>query len=92
MIVVALPQLYYPLGFDQAVYAACGYAIKNGGVPIRDCFETKQMGVMLMYAIPMALTPSATGLTILRLRFFAMSALKPVSTSTVRSRFEISQT
>ncbi len=56
LIVVALPQLYYPLGFDQAVYAACGYAIKNGGVPIRDCFETKQMGVMVMYAIPMRFT------------------------------------
>ncbi len=48
---VALPQLLYPLGFDQAVYAACGDAIRRGGVPIKDCFETKQMGVMVMYSI-----------------------------------------
>ena len=39
--ILAAPQLFYPLGFDQAVYAACAYAIKNGGVPIKDCFETK---------------------------------------------------
>ena len=60
LLALAAPQLWYPLGFDQAVYAACGNVIRHGGVPIRDCFETKQMGVMLMYAIPMALTTSAT--------------------------------
>ena len=58
LLVLAVPQLWYPLGFDQAVYAACGDVIKHGGVAVRDCFETKQMGVMLMYAIPMSLTAS----------------------------------
>ncbi len=56
LLVLAVPQLWYPLGFDQAVYAACGDVIKHGGVAVRDCFETKQMGVMVMYAIPMSLT------------------------------------
>ena len=56
---VALPQLWYPFGFDQMVYAACGDVIRLGGVPIRDCFETKQMGVMVMYAIAMSFSPSA---------------------------------
>ena len=55
---VALPQLWYPFGFDQMVYAACGDVIRLGGVPIRDCFETKQMGVMVMYAIAMSFSPS----------------------------------
>jgi hypothetical protein len=41
------------------VYAACGDVIRLGGVPIRDCFETKQMGVMVMYAIAMSFSPSA---------------------------------
>jgi 4-amino-4-deoxy-L-arabinose transferase-like glycosyltransferase len=40
------------------VYAACGDVIRLGGVPIRDCFETKQMGVMVMYAIAMSFSPS----------------------------------
>lgn len=59
--VVAAPQLLYPLGFDQAVYAACGDVIRRGGVPIKDCFETKQMGIMLMYALAygVAATPIA---------------------------------
>lgn len=56
---VALPQLWYPFGFDQMVYAACGDVIRRGGVPIRDCFETKQMGVMVMYAIPMLISQTA---------------------------------
>ena len=53
---VALPQLWYPFGFDQQVYAACGDVIRRGGVPIRDCFETKQPGVMAIYALPMLFT------------------------------------
>ena len=53
---VALPQLLYPLGFDQAVYAACGDVIRRGGVPIKDCFETKQIGVMVMYALAMRIS------------------------------------
>ena len=70
----ALPQLFYPLGFDQAVYAACGYVIKNGGVPIRDCFETKQMGVMLMYAIPLRFTQSPMAIHAFALIWVAVTA------------------
>ena len=71
---VALPQLFYPLGFDQAVYAACGYVIKNDGVPIRDCFETKQMGVMLMYAIPLRFTQSPMAIHAFALIWVAVTA------------------
>ena len=72
---LAVPQLGYPLGFDQAVYAACGYAIKNGGVPIRDCFETKQMGIMLMYALPMLFTLSPIAIHALTLVWTAVTAI-----------------
>ena len=58
LVMVALPQLWYPFGFDQQVYAACGDVIRRGGIPIRDCFETKQMGVMLLYAVPIFFTRS----------------------------------
>ena len=73
--ILAAPQLWYPFGFDQAVYAACGYAIKNGGVPIRDCFETKQMGIMLMYALPMLFTLSPIAIHAFTLIWTAVTAI-----------------
>ena len=90
LIMVALPQLYYPLGFDQAVYAACGYAIKNGGVPIRDCFETKQMGVMVMYALPMLFTLSPIAIHAFTLVWVALTAwvIGWVVNATVETRSE----
>jgi hypothetical protein len=72
---VALPQLLYPLGFDQAVYAACGDAIRRGGVPIKDCFETKQMGVMLMYSIAQRLSPSPPAIHALTLLWTAATSV-----------------
>lgn len=68
LIVAALPQLWYPYGFDQMVYAACGDVIRRGGLAIRDCFETKQPGVMMMFALPALFTRApmaAHGLTLL---------------------------
>ena len=90
LMMVALPQLYYPLGFDQAVYAACGYAIKNGGVPIRDCFETKQMGVMVMYALPMLFTLSPIAIHAFTLVWVALTAgvIGWVVNATVETRGE----
>ena len=75
LVVLVAPQLFYPLGFDQAVYAACAYAIKNGGVPIRDCFETKQMGIMLMYALPMRFTLSPIAIHAFTLIWTALTAI-----------------
>jgi len=72
---VALPQLWYPFGFDQMVYAACGDVIRLGGVPIRDCFETKQMGVMVMYAIAMSFLPSAWAVHAFTLLWQAITSL-----------------
>lgn len=72
---VALPQLWYPFGFDQMVYAACGDVIRLGGVPIRDCFETKQMGVMVMYAIAMSFSPSAWAVHAFTLLWQAITSL-----------------
>ncbi len=39
--VLASPHLVYPFGHDQGIYSACGDVIRRGGVPIRDCFESK---------------------------------------------------
>ena len=73
--ILAAPQLFYPLGFDQAVYAACAYAIKNGGVPIKDCFETKQMGIMVMYALPMRFTLSPVAIHAFTLVWTAITSV-----------------
>jgi len=72
---LAAPQLWYPLGFDQGVYAACGDVIRRGGVPIRDCFETKQPGVMVMYAIPMLFTLAPMAIHTFTLLWTALTAI-----------------
>ncbi|MEO6060649.1 MAG: hypothetical protein ABIQ99_01775, partial [Thermoflexales bacterium] len=72
---VALPQLLYPLGFDQAVYAACGDVIRRGGVPIKDCFETKQMGVMVMYSIAQRLSMAPPAIHALTLVWTAATSV-----------------
>ena len=71
---LAAPQLWYPLGFDQGVYAACGDVIRRGGVPIQDCFETKQPGVMVMYAIPMLFTREPMAIHAFTLLWTALTA------------------
>jgi hypothetical protein len=73
--VLAAPQLWYPFGFDQGVYAACGDVIRQGGVPIRDCFETKQAGVMVMYAIPMLFSQTPMAVHAFTLLWTALTAV-----------------
>ena len=62
------------MGFDQAVYAACGYAIKNGGVPIQTA-QTQAMGIMLMYALPMLFTLSPIAIHAFTLIWTAVTAI-----------------
>ena len=72
---LAAPQLWYPLGFDQGVYAACGDVIRRGGIPIQDCFETKQPGVMAMYAIPMLVSLAPMTIHAFTLLWTALTAV-----------------
>ena len=72
---LAAPQLWYPFGFDQGVYAACGDVIRRGGIPIQDCFETKQPGVMVMYAIPMLFSLSPVAVHAFTLLWTALTSL-----------------
>ena len=72
---LAAPQLWYPFGFDQGVYAACGDVIRRGGIPIQDCFETKQPGVMVMYAIPMFFTMAPMAIHAFTLLWTALTAV-----------------
>jgi hypothetical protein len=73
--VLAAPQLIYPFGHDQGIYSACADVIKRGGVPIRDCFESKGPGVMTLYAIPLSLSFSTVSVTAFVLLWQALTAV-----------------
>ncbi len=73
--VLAAPQLVYPFGHDQGIYAACGDVIRKGGVPIRDCFESKGPGVMVIYALALSIHHSTVAVHAFTLAWQALTAV-----------------
>ncbi|MDW8054537.1 MAG: glycosyltransferase family 39 protein [Anaerolineae bacterium] len=73
--VLAAPQLVYPFGHDQGIYAACGDVIRKGGVPIRDCFESKGPGVMVLYALALSIHHSTVAVHAFTLAWQALTAV-----------------
>ena len=59
LLVLGLPQLLYPLWFDQGAFAACAQTLLRGGALYRDCWEVRGPLVPLLYALPMGLAPQA---------------------------------
>jgi hypothetical protein len=49
---LAAPQLWYPLWFDQGAFAACADILRQGGVMFRDCFDVRGPAVVVAYLIP----------------------------------------
>ena len=41
LLILGLPQLLYPLWFDQGAFAACAQTVLRGGVLFRDCWEVR---------------------------------------------------
>jgi hypothetical protein len=72
---LAAPQLIYPFGHDQGIYSACGDVIRRGGVPIRDCFESKGPGVMALYAVALSVSFSTVSVTAFVLLWQAVTAV-----------------
>lgn len=72
---LAAPQLIYPFGHDQGIYSACGDVIRRGGVPIRDCFESKGPGVMVLYAIALSISFSTVAVHAFTLLWQAVTAV-----------------
>lgn len=60
----ALPQLVYPLWFDQGAFAACGASLRAGGVFLRDCWEARGPLTPLLYAIPMAISAAPVAIRV----------------------------
>ncbi len=71
----AAPHLVYPFGHDQGIYSACGEVIRRGGVPIRDCFESKGPGVMVLYALALSIAPTTVAVHVFTLAWQALTAL-----------------
>ncbi|MDW8352698.1 MAG: glycosyltransferase family 39 protein, partial [Anaerolineae bacterium] len=71
---LATPQLIYPFGHDQGIYSACGDVIRRGGVPIRDCFESKGPGVMVLYAVALSIAFSTVAVHAFTLTWQAVTA------------------
>ena len=59
LLILGLPQLLYPLWFDQGAFAACAQVVLHGGALFRDCWEVRGPLTPLLYALPMAVAPQA---------------------------------
>ena len=56
--VLALPQLWYPLWFDQGAFAACADVLRRGGVMYRDCWDVRGPLASFAYTLPKILSVS----------------------------------
>ncbi|MCL4506649.1 MAG: glycosyltransferase family 39 protein [Chloroflexi bacterium] len=74
LLAVALPQLWYPLWFDQGALAACADALRRGGALFRDCWEVRGPAAVLAYAIPMLASPSPVAIHAFDLLWQALTA------------------
>ncbi|MCL4507296.1 MAG: hypothetical protein M1434_09560 [Chloroflexi bacterium] len=75
LLAVALPQLWYPLWFDQGALAACADVLRRGGALYRDCWEVRGPAAVLAYAIPMLVSPSPVAIHAFDLVWQALTAL-----------------
>jgi hypothetical protein len=73
--ILAAPQLIYPFGHDQGIFSACGDVIRRGGVPIKDCFESKGPGVMVLYAVALSVSFSTVSVTAFVLLWQALTSV-----------------
>ncbi len=59
---LAAPQLWYPLWFDQGAFAACADILRQGGVMFRDCFDVRGPAVVVAYLIPRLFSSSSVAI------------------------------
>src|SRR5688572_27605967 len=58
---LAIPFSNVPLNRDQGVYATCADMLLRGGVPYRDCWDTKGPALHVTYAVARVLFGHFTG-------------------------------
>jgi len=71
---VGLPQVWYPLWFDQGAFAACGDILRQGGVFLRDCWDVRGPLTPALYALAIAINPTPVAIFAFNLAWQAASA------------------
>lgn len=75
LLVIALPQLGYPLWFDQGAFAACADTLQRGGVMYRDCWDVRGPLTVFAYALPRLISATPTAVLAFDLLCAAITAL-----------------
>ncbi len=75
LLAVALPQVWYPMWFDQGAFAACGDVLRRGGVFLRDCWDVRGPLTPALYAAGTALSPTQPAMFAFNLAWQAGSAV-----------------
>ena len=71
---VGLPQIWYPLWFDQGAFAACGDVLRSGGIFLRDCWDVRGPLTPALYALALALGGTPVAIFAFNLAWQAASA------------------
>jgi len=71
---VGLPQIWYPLWFDQGAFAACGDVLRSGGIFLRDCWDVRGPLTPALYALALALGGTPVAIFTFTLAWQAASA------------------
>ncbi|RMG65167.1 MAG: hypothetical protein D6709_03380 [Chloroflexi bacterium] len=71
---IGLPQVWYPMWFDQGAFAACGDVLRRGGVFLRDCWDVRGPLTPALYALATALEPTQPAVFAFNLAWQATSA------------------
>ncbi|MDW8054904.1 MAG: hypothetical protein RMJ86_10235 [Anaerolineae bacterium] len=74
LVLAALPQIGYPLWFDQGALAACGDVLNHGGVFLRDCWDVRGPITPLLYAGALRLLREPVSIFALNLAWQALTA------------------
>jgi hypothetical protein len=72
---LAAPQLWYPLWFDQGAFAACADILRQGGVMFRDCFDVRGPAVVVAYLIPRLFSSSPVAIHVFDLLCQVITAI-----------------
>ena len=71
---VGLPQVWYPMWFDQGAFAACGDALRRGGGFLRACWDVRGPLTPALYALATAFSQTQAAVFAFNLAWQAASA------------------
>jgi hypothetical protein len=74
LVILAVPQLLYPLWFDQGAFTACADVLLLGGNMYRDCWEVRGPITPMLYTIPRSISNSPMAVHVFDLLWQALTA------------------